>query len=136
MYNGLANFQGPSYALAKTMQHWRCILARQKTIVSSNITPSSCTESVFHVPAAARVMKGLKYKFPPLTYYEPQWASDCMAALLIFDLCNPNSTANPKVKLENPMDFLVSNGVHSGLWRSPYATESIGKAAYFYGLFL
>mmetsp|Transcript_7696 Transcript_7696/g.10084 ORF Transcript_7696/g.10084 Transcript_7696/m.10084 type:complete len:495 (+) Transcript_7696:56-1540(+) len=135
IHNGLANFQGPSYALAKTIQNWRCSLARESTVVSSNITPSCCTESVFHVAAAARVLRGMKYRFAPLTYYEPEWASNLMTALLIYDLCYPDSPANPQTHLDNPLELFSSNGVHSGFWRSPYESETIGKAAYFYGIF-
>ncbi len=40
--------QGPNYILAKRLQHWRAILAREEAncIVSSNIAPSTATLSV------------------------------------------------------------------------------------------
>lgn len=42
-----SHFQGPNYALAKRMQHWRAIVAFSKGVnVSSNIAPSTATLSV------------------------------------------------------------------------------------------
>ena len=39
--------QGPNYALAKRMQHWRAMVAREAgCIISSNIAPSTSTVSV------------------------------------------------------------------------------------------
>lgn len=39
--------QGPNYAIAKRLQHWRAILLQEEgVLVSSNIAPASSTESV------------------------------------------------------------------------------------------
>ena len=46
--NGLSVAQGPNYALAKRMQHWRAVIARnQGSIVSSNIAPSTSNHKIF-----------------------------------------------------------------------------------------
>ena len=43
--------QGPNYALAKRMQHWRAMVAREGgCVVSSNVAPSTKTASVTQVP--------------------------------------------------------------------------------------
>ena len=45
--DGLSVAQGPNYALAKRLQHWRAVVARSEGhTVSSNIAPSTATESV------------------------------------------------------------------------------------------
>ena len=42
--DALVSPQGPNYALAKRLQHWRAMLARDAgCIVSSNIAPSTST---------------------------------------------------------------------------------------------
>lgn len=48
--NGLMTRQGPNYALAKRIQHWRAVIAREdfKCKVSSNVAPMTFTESVTH----------------------------------------------------------------------------------------
>lgn len=47
--DGIVVAQGPNYALAKRLQHWRAMLARSRGhTVSSNIAPSTRTVSVVH----------------------------------------------------------------------------------------
>merc|ERR1712130_1019866 len=44
--DGIAVAQGPNYALAKRMQHWRAVIAfNDGHAVSSNVAPSTATES-------------------------------------------------------------------------------------------
>ena len=45
--DGLSIAQGPNYCTAKRLQHWRAVIARSNGHrVSSNIAPSTATESV------------------------------------------------------------------------------------------
>lgn len=135
MYNGISNVQGPNYMLAKTLQNWRVMLARETSTdkeharFSVNMAPVCATESVMHVAKVARAVRGMK-TFAPLTYFEPGTARQMMAIMLIYDMCAPESEANPHVALRNPLDIFASIGVHGGLWRAAYAQDSIGKTAY------
>lgn len=134
MYDGIINVQGPNYLLAKTIQNWRAMVTRDVhgCVVSNNITPTCSTDSVMHVPAVAAAVKGMK-AFPPLTSFEPATARVLMALLVLYDLCDPASTANPDVALRNPLEIFSTLGVHGGLWRAPYSNESLGKSAFALG---
>ena len=47
--DGLSLLQGPNYALAKTLQHWRAVVARADgAVVSANMAPPARTESMLH----------------------------------------------------------------------------------------
>ncbi len=130
LYDGLGVAQGPNYATAKTLQHWRCVVAREvnKCRVSINMAPTCATDSVMHVATFARVVRGMKV-MPPLTYFEPDAARAVMTLMLIYDLCSDESAANPDIELRNPMDLFTTLGVHGGLWRCPHAFKSFGKTA-------
>ena len=131
MFNGISITQGPNYMLAKTLQNWRAMVAREdnKCRVSVNMAPMSSTESVMHVASVARAVRGMKM-CPPITCYEPITAMGMMGLLVIYDLCSSTSQANPAVVLRNPYDIFASLGVHGGFWRAPFSNESIGKSAY------
>ena len=52
LVDGLSVAQGPNYALAKRLQHWRAMLAYEAGhIVSTNIAPSTATLSVVRFSA-------------------------------------------------------------------------------------
>ncbi|CAM9178282.1 unnamed protein product, partial [Choristocarpus tenellus] len=63
--DGLVNKQGPNYALAKRMQHWRAVVAREEHCcrVSSNIAPSTATASVVSNKLFAMAYGGMHH-FP------------------------------------------------------------------------
>jgi len=48
-----------------------------------------------------------------------------MAALLIHDLRNPESAAQPTTTLNHPLCLLQKTSFHGGLWRCPYTMTSI-----------
>merc|ERR1712203_504965 len=48
-----------------------------------------------------------------------------MAALLIHDLKNPKSAAQPSSALPHPLSLLQRTSFHGGLWRCPYTMTSI-----------
>merc|ERR1712113_757194 len=100
--NGISVAQGPNYALAKRMQHWRAIIARSKgCIVSSNIAPSTSTVSVVHNRTFAWAYEGMPY-FKPYEIFAPETSNSVMSAILFSDLNDGKSVANPKNKLDNP----------------------------------
>jgi len=134
LYNGISNIQGPNYMLAKTLQNWRAMLARETTgtRVSVNMTPMCTTHSVMHVKSVAHAVRGLQ-AFAPLVAYDPATARSLMALLMVYDMCSNDSPANPTVPLRNPLDIFATLGVHGGIWRCPYSQESLGKTAFLLG---
>ena len=129
LVNGISVAQGPNYALAKRMQHWRAIIARSKNcIVSSNIAPSTSTLSVVQNRTFAWAYEGMPY-FKPFEIFAPETSNAVMSAILFYDLNDPNSAGNPKVKLSNPNQVFSFGSFHGGLWRCAYEVDSIGEAS-------
>ena len=130
--NGISVAQGPNYALAKRMQHWRAILARCKTgcIVSSNIAPSTSTVSVVQNRTFAWAYEGMPY-FKPYEIFAPETSNAVMSAILFYDLNDPTSAGNPQTKLENPNELFKFGAFHGGTWRCAYEVDSIGEASVF-----
>ncbi|MCZ3387443.1 MAG: hypothetical protein LH630_10890 [Actinomycetia bacterium] len=48
-----------------------------------------------------------------------------MAALLVHDLRNEASVANPGIPHEIAMDLFASHALHGGMWRGPYEPRSV-----------
>jgi hypothetical protein len=127
--DGLAVAQGPNYALAKRLQHWRCMLAREAGhTVSTNIAPSTATVSVVHNPQFAAAYKGMGY-FAPMEIVYQDLSNAVMTAVLINDICNPNSAANPKFSLDNQLRLFAYGSCHFGIWRMAYKCGSIGEVS-------
>jgi len=122
--------QGPNYALAKRMQHWRAMVARedQKCAVSTHIAPSTATSSVVHNRSFAWAYDGMPY-FKPMEIFEQQTSNAVMGALLIHDVRNPQSAANPQVKLDNAYELFKHCGFHGGMWRVAYKAGTIGEVS-------
>ena len=40
--------------------------------------------------------------------------------MLLFDLFDPSSPANPEVKLGNPLELMMRNSFHGGVWRTAW----------------
>lgn len=89
--NGIVAEQGPNYALAKRLQHWRAMLARsQGTPASTNIAPSTATISVVHNRSFAMAYSGFRF-FKPMEVAFQETSNAVMGALLIHDVCSPKS---------------------------------------------
>uniref|UniRef100_A0A7S1YXL8 very-long-chain (3R)-3-hydroxyacyl-CoA dehydratase n=1 Tax=Trieres chinensis TaxID=1514140 RepID=A0A7S1YXL8_TRICV len=129
MINGVSVAQGPNYILAKRMQHWRAVIARSKgCIVSSNIAPSTSTVSVVHNRTFAWAYEGMPY-FRPYEIFEPDVSKAVMLGILMSDLNDPKSAANPSTKLGNPNQLFSYGSFHGGTWRCAYEVDSIGEAS-------
>ena len=127
--DGIVGRQGPNYALAKRLQHWRAIVARNSGhLVSSNVAPSTATQSVTSNPQFAAGYYGFKY-FRPLEVFLQDTSSAVMFALLIHDLRNPLSKANPTVGLPNPLNLFTEQSFHGGIWRCAFTVDSVGVPA-------
>ena len=130
--DGISVAQGPNYALAKRIQHWRAIVARERhgCTVSSNIAPSTSTLSVVSNRTFAWAYEGMPY-FKPYEISHPATSKAVMLAILANDIRNAKSVANPKVKLDNPNQLFSSGSFHGGVWRSAYTVDSIGEVSVF-----
>ena len=130
LVNGISVAQGPNYALAKRLQHWRAIIAhsKHKCVVSSNIAPSTSTVSVVHNRTFAWAYEGMPY-FTPFEIFAPETSNAVMTALLMYDLNDPSSVANPRNILANPNQLFSSGAFHGGVWRCAYEIDSIGEAS-------
>mmetsp|Transcript_25792 Transcript_25792/g.32913 ORF Transcript_25792/g.32913 Transcript_25792/m.32913 type:complete len:529 (-) Transcript_25792:33-1619(-) len=127
--DGLVVAQGPNYALAKRMQHWRSIVAREQgCVVSTNVAPSTATASVVHNKQFAWAYDGMPY-FRPLEIFQQETSNAVMAALLIHDIRNKNSISQPNRKLSNPLELFSENSFHGGIWRCGYTVGSIGEVS-------
>lgn len=129
LVNGISVAQGPNYALAKRMQHWRAITARNKgCIVSSNIAPSTSTVSVVHNRTFAWAYEGMPY-FEPFEIFAPETSNAVMSALLFYDLNDSGSWATPNTSLGNPNQLFSHGSFHGGVWRCAYEVDSIGESS-------
>lgn len=131
LVNGISVAQGPNYALAKRLQHWRAIIARENgCIVSSNIAPATSTASVVHKREFAWAYEGMPY-FKPYEIFAPNTSNAVMTALLFFDLNDKSSVGNPNTKLNNPNQLFSYGSFNGGAWRCAYEVDSIGEASVF-----
>jgi len=127
--DGLVVAQGPNYALAKRMQHWRAIVARAGGCrVSTHIAPSTSTASVVSNKQFAWAYDGMPY-FKPFEIFQQDTSNAVMAAILIHDLNNSKAVANPHVQLENPLELFREASFHGGVWRAGYKVGSIGEVS-------
>ncbi|PJI30073.1 hypothetical protein [Acinetobacter pseudolwoffii] len=124
--------QGPNYALAKRIQQWRATLARaQGQRVSINIAPSTTTYSVTKNPLLKAAFNGASLF--DVEAFAPETTNAIMAALWIHDLRNPESVANPEVKLNHPLELMMHGANHGGLWRVAYLARTALPFAALYG---
>jgi len=126
---GITVPQGPNYILSKRMQQWRCIVARANGhTVSFNVAPSTRTVSVVKNKTFAWAYDGMGY-FPAVEIFDQETSNPVMTALLLADLADPNSAANPKTPLRNPLELFAKNALHGGAWRTPYRFNTIGHVS-------
>jgi hypothetical protein len=116
--------QGPNYALAKRLQRWRAIVARNEGVtVSMNVAPPTRTRSVLKNRALAAAYAGA-HRFG-VEVFDPATSNVLMAALLVHDL---HTDGGPRH--EHPWQDEAYAAVHGGLWRAPYSPRSaLGLAA-------
>ena len=116
--------QGPNYALAKRLQRWRAVVARDAgTTVSMNVAPPTRTRSVLKNRALAAAYAGA-HRFG-VEVFEPATANVLMAALLVHDLHTGGGPSHA-----HPWQDEAYAAAHGGLWRTGYAPRSaLGLAA-------
>jgi hypothetical protein len=117
--------QGPSYILAKRIQHWRSVVARADgKPVSTNVSPTTATVSVMLKPSIVAAIGGM-HIFKPVEVVFQELSMTVMAALLIHDVKNPASAAQPSTKLQHPLCLLQKTSFNGGFWRCPYSMTTI-----------
>jgi hypothetical protein len=116
--------QGPNYALAKMLQRWRAITAREEgTLASANVAPATKTRSVTKNKVLAAAYRGA-HAFG-VEVFEPATSRALMAALLVHDLRAPEAAARPETKLDHPYDLFVEGAAHGGMWTAAYAPRTV-----------
>jgi len=129
LVDGIVVEQGPNYALAKRMQHWRAIVARGAgQTVSTNIAPSTKTLSVVSNAQFAAAYNGMHH-FKPMEIMYQDTSNAVMGALLIHDICNPKSISRGSVPIQHPLCLFETGGFHGGVWRCGFTISSIGTYA-------
>jgi hypothetical protein len=120
----LVKQQGPNYALAKRLQRWRASVARESGVVTSiNVAPPTRTRSVLRNRVLAAAYSGAS-RFG-VEVFDPSTSNTIMAAMLVHDLRNPKSVAQPGTALEHEHELFWHGANHGGLWRNPYAARSV-----------
>lgn len=124
--NGISVAQGPNYALAKRLQHWRAILAyRAGCTVSSSVAPSTATASVVSNITFKWAYGGMPF-FKPYEIFQQETTNAVMAALLVHDVRNSDGAKNPanqqRYEITNPMELFKFESFHGGVWRSVSST--------------
>ncbi|MGW8653666.1 hypothetical protein ACWGMO_30110, partial [Nocardia salmonicida] len=107
--------QGPNYAMAKRLQRWRGIASAADRIpVSFNVAPATRTRSVTKNRSLAAAYAGAHHF--GIEIFEPDTCRALMAALLVHDLHQPNTTV-----ADHPESLFSDAAAHGGLWRAAYA---------------
>jgi hypothetical protein len=126
--------QGPNYALAKMLQRWRAVTAREEgTLASANVAPATRTRSVVKNKVLAAAYRGA-HVFG-VEVFEPETSRALMAALLVHDLRAPGAAARPETNLDHPYDLFVDAAAHGGMWSAAYAPRSVLPLAAGLGVF-
>ncbi len=131
--DSLIPIQGPNYALAKALQRWRALVARDEgTASSANVAPSTRTTSVTKNRVLAAAYKGAGAF--GVEIFEPETSRALMAALLVHDLRHPGAPAQPGTDVRHPFELFSEAAVHGGLWRLPWEPRSVLPLALLMGV--
>jgi hypothetical protein len=121
--------QGANYALAKNLQRWRAVAARDRGVtVSANVAPATWTRSVTRNRVLAAAYRGASAF--GVEIFRPETSRWLMAALLVRDLREGGS---PPLS-EHPYDLHAEGAAHGGIWRLPYEPRSVLPLAVARGL--
>lgn len=123
LVNALIVEQGPNYAVSKRLQRWRMMTSRTDGIRTSvHVAPPTQTQSVLQNPTMGQRQR-LNAKIG-LEAFEPGASQALGAAILVHDLRNPNSPANPQTPLHHPHEAFMFAANPGGRWRGPYDPSS------------
>jgi hypothetical protein len=115
--------QGPNYALAKRLQRWRAVVARQDGYFSAvHVAPATMTRSVTKNRILAAAYAGA-HVFD-VEAFEPATSRAIMSALLVHDLQHTGAAANPLGEHNEHEHDLTREAAHGGLWRVAWEPRS------------
>lgn len=116
--------QGPNYALAKRLQRWRALVARQDGASSSvHVAPATLTRSVTANRVLAAAYAGAHHF--DVEVFEPATARAVMSALLVHDLRRDEARATTAAATTVVGEHdLTDAAVHGGLWRTAWEPRS------------
>jgi hypothetical protein len=127
--NGLSLVQGPNYALSKTVQMWRSMVAAsQGHVVSCPLAPPSRTDSMVSHATVSAALDGMPY-LEPLVIFAQEPCRTLMTALMLHDIFQSKHNK----KHDHPLQLFFHNSVHGGMWRSPYLMESVSAISFIFG---
>lgn len=123
LLDAIINVQGPNYCVAKRLQRWRMAVARDEGLLTSvHVAPPSRTTSVHH--NAAMLKRQLDTARLGIETFDAATTEALAAAVLVHDLRNPLSPANPDSALPHPLDSFHFAANPGGRWRIPFDIES------------
>lgn len=118
LVNAMITDQGQNYALAKRLQRWRLMLARADGMLTSvHVAPPTRTASVHSNPVMEQRQR-LTARLGIETF-DADTSRALAAAVLVHDLRNPASAANPAVPLAHPHESFMAAANPGGRWRVP-----------------
>lgn len=116
--------QRPNYSLAKMMQRWRAVVAKDEgLLISANVAPATQTRSVVKNKILAAAFRGASTF--GVEVFAPATSRALMSAMLAHDLRNPAASSQPTVKLEHPFELFTQGAAHGGLWRIAYEPRTV-----------
>jgi hypothetical protein len=122
--DGLVPIQGANYALAKSIQRWRAVMAREEGTTSSAIVaPATRTRSVTKNRLLAAAYRGAGAF--GVEIFEPATCRALTAALLVRDLRDGSTPAHPATPLDHPYELFCDAALHGGMWRMHYEPRSV-----------
>lgn len=119
LHHGFVTAQGPNYALAKTAQVWRAMVA--KNYPSFCVGPITRTVSVCHNPTMAAMLHSFD-RIKPYEVMDPECASTVLGLLLAYDVLFEDNDKDKN--LGHPIERTLGSSFHSGDLRGPYDFES------------
>ena len=117
--HGFVIAQGPNYALAKTAQVWRAMIANNYPSFCAG--PITKTVSVVHNPTMAAMLNSFD-RVKPYEIMDPPCASTMLGLLLSYDILFEKLDKDKETG--HPLERTLGSAFHSGDLRGPYDFES------------
>merc|ERR1712150_301442 len=119
LHHGFVIAQGPNYALAKTAQVWRAMIANNYPSFCAG--PITKTVSVVHNPTMAAMLNSFD-RVKPYEIMDPPCASTMLGLLLSYDILFEKLDKDKEKG--HPLERTLGSAFHSGDLRGPYDFES------------
>lgn len=111
--------QGQNYAFAKRLQRWRMTTAREQGLLTAvHVAPPTRTGSVHKNPVMEQRQRLTSRLGAEV--FDADTSRALGAAMLVHDLRNPESPANPAVSLQHPHEAFIFAANPGGRWRMAF----------------